>query len=107
MYVSEEVFSRIQTQVDEWDKPTHEKLREILKFILNNYGGCYDAYRDSENMAAIMAIPYFSDYTSARKFIDKVRRLLRERKMWEDNRTAAQRNANVKSRYTSKSIHRK
>ena len=63
------------------------------KFLRTHTGGTYDAHRDSDNMSAINAIPFFTDYLSTVKYVNKLCQLLREREMWESNRTTAQRNA--------------
>ena len=89
-YVAEEVFDKIQTQVPDWDLPSHVKLQEVLQFIKRGHGGIYDAHRDAENMLAINSIPFFTDHLSAVKYINKLKLYLKEREMWENGRTTAQ-----------------
>jgi hypothetical protein len=94
-YVSREIFDKIQTQVSGWDTPSHVKLKKIVEFLKESHGGTYAAFRDSANMRAMEAIPYFGDYRSAMVNITKMKQLLQEREMWDANRTVAQVNANV------------
>jgi hypothetical protein len=90
MYVSKEIWERIQVQVVEWDKPHHQKLREIIQSLKKGQGGVYNSFRDAENRRAIDDLPYFTDYHSVVQCLSKLRNLLLERQMWEDNRNSAQ-----------------
>jgi hypothetical protein len=94
-HVARDIWERVQAQVNEWDRPHHMALQDILNFLRLGYGGTYDEYRNMENRRDMDNIPYFTDHLSTIQCVNRLQRLLKERKMWDENRTQEQIEARI------------